>query len=177
VPPLALWGEAGDGERSGIKGSLEFMGRMTIWDADRSWLNRTTPDATLAELLRPGIVAGDRGFEDFDERVEMVSLPCLYWKTVARGAGFFPGLFFKAPALFGGMLFLHLIRRARSQNTGPGDIARRGKIGLFLRLRGLWIERENAGKATAPGTARRKTEHMHPNELKQRTKAFALRII
>jgi len=50
-----------------------------------------------------------------------------------------------------------------------------GEPGLGIADWGLKLE--NAGKASAPGMAPRKTEHMNQNEMKQRTKAFALRII
>jgi four helix bundle protein len=46
-----------------------------------------------------------------------------------------------------------------------------------LRIADCGLKLETVAKAPAPGTAPRKTEHMNQNEMKQRTKAFALRII
>jgi hypothetical protein len=46
-----------------------------------------------------------------------------------------------------------------------------------MRIADCGLKLENVAEARAPGTAPRKTEHMNQNEMKQRTKAFALRII
>jgi four helix bundle protein len=46
-----------------------------------------------------------------------------------------------------------------------------------LRIADCGLKLENAAKTPVPGRAPRKTEHMNQNEMKQRTKAFALRII